>query len=155
MEKNKDMLFPQGCEAKLEQLLQDVLSYAMLVILGFAIIKVHKCVSASSSFLFISQWIFNSLFCVFSVFWDVQRLRDHLQEQEERVSTSVRVIKVSWIPLFLCWESLYIFYTVQLNTASLAPPSTTKVMTNTYSVTFIAVCFECEKFGQKYWALSD
>lgn len=34
-----DLLNTQGCEAKLEQLLQDVLSYAMLVILGFAIIK--------------------------------------------------------------------------------------------------------------------
>ncbi|KAI4895131.1 hypothetical protein NFI96_030608 [Prochilodus magdalenae] len=34
-----DLLNLQGCEAKLEQLLQDVLSYAMLVILGFAIIK--------------------------------------------------------------------------------------------------------------------
>ncbi|XP_051757779.1 tetraspanin 36 isoform X2 [Ctenopharyngodon idella] len=34
-----DLLNTQGCEAKLEQMLQDVLSYAMLVILGFAIIK--------------------------------------------------------------------------------------------------------------------
>ncbi|KAI2661581.1 Tetraspanin-36 [Labeo rohita] len=34
-----DYLQRQGCEAKLEQVLQDVLSYAMLVILGFAIIK--------------------------------------------------------------------------------------------------------------------
>ncbi|XP_056093475.1 tetraspanin 36 [Rhinichthys klamathensis goyatoka] len=34
-----DLLNTQGCEAKLEQVLQDVLSYAMLVILGFAIIK--------------------------------------------------------------------------------------------------------------------
>lgn len=32
----------QGCEAKLEHLLQDVLKYAMLVILGFAVIKVTK-----------------------------------------------------------------------------------------------------------------
>ncbi|XP_022526818.2 tetraspanin 36 [Astyanax mexicanus] len=34
-----ELLNVQGCEAKLEKLLQDVLSYAMLVILGFAIIK--------------------------------------------------------------------------------------------------------------------
>ncbi|XP_010782069.1 tetraspanin 36 [Notothenia coriiceps] len=34
-----DLLNTQGCEGKLDQLLQDVLSYAMLVILGFAIIK--------------------------------------------------------------------------------------------------------------------
>ncbi|KAK5871076.1 hypothetical protein PBY51_003977 [Eleginops maclovinus] len=34
-----DLLNTQGCEVKLDQLLQDVLSYAMLVILGFAIIK--------------------------------------------------------------------------------------------------------------------
>ncbi|KAJ8381017.1 hypothetical protein SKAU_G00017950 [Synaphobranchus kaupii] len=34
-----DLLNVEGCEAKLVQLLQDVLSYAMLVILGFAIIK--------------------------------------------------------------------------------------------------------------------
>ncbi|XP_024272997.1 tetraspanin 36 [Oncorhynchus tshawytscha] len=34
-----DLLNTQGCEVKLEQLLQDVMSYAMLVILGFAIIK--------------------------------------------------------------------------------------------------------------------
>ncbi|XP_046904462.1 tetraspanin 36 [Hypomesus transpacificus] len=33
------LLNTQGCEAKLVQLMQDVLSYAMLVILGFAIIK--------------------------------------------------------------------------------------------------------------------
>ncbi|KAJ8285249.1 hypothetical protein GJAV_G00024640 [Gymnothorax javanicus] len=33
------LLNVQGCEAKLDQLLQDVLSYAMLVILAFAIIK--------------------------------------------------------------------------------------------------------------------
>ena len=30
----------QGCEPKLDKLIQDVMSYAMLVILGFAIIKV-------------------------------------------------------------------------------------------------------------------
>ncbi|KAK1801261.1 hypothetical protein P4O66_022953 [Electrophorus voltai] len=36
---------PHGCEAKLEQLLQDVLSYAMLVILGFAIIKLFGMLS--------------------------------------------------------------------------------------------------------------
>ncbi|KAL0979789.1 hypothetical protein UPYG_G00189700 [Umbra pygmaea] len=34
-----DLINTQGCEGKLEQLLQDVMSYAMLVILGFAIIK--------------------------------------------------------------------------------------------------------------------
>jgi len=34
-----DLLNVEGCEAKLERLLQDVLGYAMLVILGFAIIK--------------------------------------------------------------------------------------------------------------------
>ncbi|XP_044051973.1 tetraspanin 36 [Siniperca chuatsi] len=34
-----DLLNVEGCEAKLVHLLQDVLSYAMLVILGFAIIK--------------------------------------------------------------------------------------------------------------------
>ncbi|KAJ8006194.1 hypothetical protein DPEC_G00125700 [Dallia pectoralis] len=34
-----DLLNTQGCEIKLEQLLQDVMSYAMLVILGFAIVK--------------------------------------------------------------------------------------------------------------------
>ncbi|XP_017570273.2 tetraspanin 36 [Pygocentrus nattereri] len=34
-----ELLNVQGCEAKLEQLLQSVLSYAMLVVLGFAIIK--------------------------------------------------------------------------------------------------------------------
>lgn len=34
-----ELLNVQGCETKLEQLLQDVLSYAMLVVLGFAIIK--------------------------------------------------------------------------------------------------------------------
>ncbi|KAG9354983.1 hypothetical protein JZ751_001696 [Albula glossodonta] len=40
-----DLLNVQGCEAKLEQLLQDVLSYAMLVILGFAIIKLFGMLS--------------------------------------------------------------------------------------------------------------
>ncbi|XP_033474684.1 tetraspanin 36 [Epinephelus lanceolatus] len=34
-----DLLNVQGCEVKLDRLLQDVLGYAMLVILGFAIIK--------------------------------------------------------------------------------------------------------------------
>ncbi|XP_036434333.1 tetraspanin 36 [Colossoma macropomum] len=34
-----ELLNAQGCETKLEKLLQSVLSYAMLVILGFAIIK--------------------------------------------------------------------------------------------------------------------
>ncbi|KAM8865005.1 tetraspanin 36 [Synchiropus picturatus] len=34
-----DLLNHEGCETKLERLLQDVLGYAMLVILGFAIIK--------------------------------------------------------------------------------------------------------------------
>ncbi|KAI7797733.1 tetraspanin 36 [Triplophysa rosa] len=34
-----ELLNTQGCESKLEQMLQGVLSYAMLVILGFAIIK--------------------------------------------------------------------------------------------------------------------
>ncbi|XP_010875393.2 tetraspanin 36 [Esox lucius] len=34
-----DLINTPGCEVKLEQLLQDVMSYAMLVILGFAIIK--------------------------------------------------------------------------------------------------------------------
>ncbi|XP_039606329.1 tetraspanin 36 [Polypterus senegalus] len=34
-----DDLYTEGCESKLEHLLQDVLSYAMLVILGFAIVK--------------------------------------------------------------------------------------------------------------------
>ncbi|XP_028824688.1 tetraspanin 36 [Denticeps clupeoides] len=34
-----DLLNTEGCEHKLEKLLQDVLSYAMLVILGFAIVK--------------------------------------------------------------------------------------------------------------------
>lgn len=34
-----DLLNTEGCESKLEVLLQDVLGYAMLVILGFAIIK--------------------------------------------------------------------------------------------------------------------
>lgn len=34
-----DLLNTEGCELKLNRLLQDVLSYAMLVILGFAIIK--------------------------------------------------------------------------------------------------------------------
>lgn len=38
----KRVFFLQGCESKLEQMLQDVLSYAMLVILGFAIIKVYQ-----------------------------------------------------------------------------------------------------------------
>ncbi|MBN3301122.1 TSN3 protein, partial [Amia calva] len=33
------LLYTQGCEEKLEHVLQEVLSYAMLVILGFAIIK--------------------------------------------------------------------------------------------------------------------
>ncbi|XP_026887490.2 tetraspanin 36 [Electrophorus electricus] len=40
-----ELLNAQGCEAKLEQLLQDVLSYAMLVILGFAIIKLFGMLS--------------------------------------------------------------------------------------------------------------
>ncbi|XP_059359505.1 tetraspanin-36-like [Carassius carassius] len=40
-----DLLNTQGCEAKLEQMLQDVLSYAMLVILGFAIIKLFGMLS--------------------------------------------------------------------------------------------------------------
>ncbi|XP_036383115.1 tetraspanin 36 [Megalops cyprinoides] len=40
-----NLLNTQGCEAKLEQLLQDVLSYAMLVILGFAIIKLFGMLS--------------------------------------------------------------------------------------------------------------
>ncbi|TRY86521.1 hypothetical protein DNTS_010141 [Danionella cerebrum] len=39
------LLNTQGCEAKLDQLLQDVLSYAMLVILGFAIIKLFGMLS--------------------------------------------------------------------------------------------------------------
>ncbi|XP_042344699.1 tetraspanin 36 [Plectropomus leopardus] len=34
-----DLLNVQGCEVKLDRILQDVLGYAMLVILGFAIIK--------------------------------------------------------------------------------------------------------------------
>lgn len=34
---------PQGCAEKVEYGLQAVLSYAMLVILGFAIIKVFNC----------------------------------------------------------------------------------------------------------------
>ncbi|XP_076586777.1 tetraspanin 36 [Chaetodon auriga] len=34
-----DLLYQEGCEPKLNSLLQGVLSYAMLVILGFAIIK--------------------------------------------------------------------------------------------------------------------
>lgn len=38
----------QGCEAKLEGFLQSVLSYAMLVILGFAIIKVASSASLKS-----------------------------------------------------------------------------------------------------------
>uniref|UniRef100_A0A8C1AP70 Tetraspanin n=3 Tax=Cyprinus carpio TaxID=7962 RepID=A0A8C1AP70_CYPCA len=50
-----DLLNTKGCEAKLEQMLQDVLSYAMLVILGFAIIKVHQLILASSLSLFIRQ----------------------------------------------------------------------------------------------------
>ncbi|XP_016389511.1 tetraspanin 36 [Sinocyclocheilus rhinocerous] len=40
-----DLLNTQGCEAKLEQVLQDVLGYAMLVILGFAIIKLFGMLS--------------------------------------------------------------------------------------------------------------
>ncbi|XP_076859728.1 tetraspanin 36 [Brachyhypopomus gauderio] len=40
-----EQLNTQGCEAKLEQLLQDVLSYAMLVILGFALIKLFGMLS--------------------------------------------------------------------------------------------------------------
>uniref|UniRef100_A0A8C1H3H5 Tetraspanin n=1 Tax=Cyprinus carpio carpio TaxID=630221 RepID=A0A8C1H3H5_CYPCA len=40
-----DLLNTKGCEAKLEQMLQDVLSYAMLVILGFAIIKLFGMLS--------------------------------------------------------------------------------------------------------------
>ncbi|XP_066500080.1 tetraspanin 36 [Hoplias malabaricus] len=40
-----DLLNTQGCETKLEQLLQNVLSYAMLVVLGFAIIKVFGMLS--------------------------------------------------------------------------------------------------------------
>ncbi|XP_062854988.1 tetraspanin 36 [Trichomycterus rosablanca] len=35
-----ELLNTQGCEAKLERLLQDVLSYSMLVVLGFALIKI-------------------------------------------------------------------------------------------------------------------
>uniref|UniRef100_A0A3Q3QYM8 Tetraspanin n=1 Tax=Monopterus albus TaxID=43700 RepID=A0A3Q3QYM8_MONAL len=34
-----DLLYTKGCETQLERFLQDVLTYAMLVILGFAIIK--------------------------------------------------------------------------------------------------------------------
>ncbi|KAM4745728.1 tetraspanin 36 [Anableps anableps] len=34
-----NLLYPEGCKGKLEKFLQDVLTYAMLVILGFAIIK--------------------------------------------------------------------------------------------------------------------
>lgn len=34
-----DLLYTEGCETKLEHLLQDVLRYAMLVVFGFAIIK--------------------------------------------------------------------------------------------------------------------
>ncbi|XP_051964465.1 tetraspanin-36-like [Xyrauchen texanus] len=40
-----ELLNTQGCESKLEQMLQDVLSYAMLVILGFAIIKLFGMIS--------------------------------------------------------------------------------------------------------------
>lgn len=36
----------QGCEVKLERLLQGVMGYAMLVILGFAIIKVKTVTSS-------------------------------------------------------------------------------------------------------------
>jgi len=44
--RKRTLLFLQGCEAKLDQMLQDVLSYAMLVILGFAIIKVQQFILA-------------------------------------------------------------------------------------------------------------
>ncbi|KAJ8262717.1 hypothetical protein COCON_G00151740 [Conger conger] len=40
-----DLLNVEGCEAKLDRVLQDVLSYAMLVLLGFAIIKFFGIVS--------------------------------------------------------------------------------------------------------------
>lgn len=40
-----ELLNTQGCETKLEQMLQGVLSYAMLVILGFAIIKLIGMIS--------------------------------------------------------------------------------------------------------------
>ncbi|XP_070689837.1 tetraspanin 36 [Pempheris klunzingeri] len=40
-----DLLNVEGCEVKLEHLLQDVLGYAMLVILGFAIVKFFGMVS--------------------------------------------------------------------------------------------------------------
>lgn len=36
----------QGCEPKLEALMQGVLGYAMLVLLGFAVIKVNTPVSS-------------------------------------------------------------------------------------------------------------
>ncbi|XP_077379154.1 tetraspanin 36 [Festucalex cinctus] len=48
-----DLLNLEGCEAKLEHLLQDLLKYAMLVILGFAVIKffgmLSVCVIACKS----------------------------------------------------------------------------------------------------------
>ncbi|XP_019743694.1 tetraspanin 36 [Hippocampus comes] len=48
-----DLLNLEGCEAKLEHLLQDVLKYGMLVILGFAVIKffgmLSVCVIACKS----------------------------------------------------------------------------------------------------------
>ncbi|XP_026178048.1 tetraspanin 36 [Mastacembelus armatus] len=40
-----DLLYGEGCESKLEQLLQDVLTYATLVILGFALIKLFGMLS--------------------------------------------------------------------------------------------------------------
>ncbi|XP_054629582.1 tetraspanin 36 [Dunckerocampus dactyliophorus] len=40
-----DLLNLEGCEAKLELLLQDILGYAMLVILAFAIVKVFGMLS--------------------------------------------------------------------------------------------------------------
>lgn len=40
-----DLLNTRGCEGMLEQLLQDVMSYALLVILGFAIFKIFGTLS--------------------------------------------------------------------------------------------------------------
>lgn len=94
------LLFLQGCEAKLEQMLQDVLSYAMLVILGFAIIKVHQLILASSSSLFIRQWIFSNLFCVFfSCLGCSASVWLPAEARRMTISLCTHDSKISWIPL--------------------------------------------------------
>lgn len=72
------VFFLQACESKLEQMLQDVLSYAMLVILGFAIIKVYRGLPLCCFLQPTLNFTNSSCFLSFSVVWHVQHLCHHL-----------------------------------------------------------------------------